>query len=344
MGRSALAVRARAAATVTVVAAVTLLAACGTERGGTQPGSGGVPTGRVPTARATGAGPAAGSAGQAQALAGELLSRVVLPAGTRRIPWRPPPALSQTVIALGVPTQADVHRLWLVPLSVPALAAFIRAHPLAGLAFQGFGHAGGLGGIISEQTTFFVRSPPPGIEQAQLALEFASAGRGSAILRTDGEVIWYPPRSAAEHLAPARGGAVTVTARFLSPWAHTVRRTFTSAGVVARLAGFLNGLHAATGGLQSCPMIDVSYTLAFFSFSSAATARPFLIASTDACAYVRITAGGRAQPGLADPGQLITRAALAALAGHPAALGPAPGQTTPPAPAPAPSSPPPVAP
>lgn len=336
--RSARATLTALAGTAVVVA---LVAACGTMRG-TPAASRGTPavTGRVPVAGTPGAGPVAGSAGQAQALARSLLSRLVLPAGARRVPWHPPPALRQTMIALGVPQQADVHRLWLVPLSMPALAGFIRAHPPAGLAFEGFGHAAGLGGITSEQTTFFVRSPPAGIEQAQLVLEIAPAGRGSATLRADGEVIWYPPRSAAEYLPPARAGAVTVTARFLNPRPHIVRRTFTSAAVIARLARFLNGLHAAPGGIHGCPMINVSYTLAF---ASSATARPFLVASTDGCGGVRMTANAAAQPALADRQDLITRAAQAALAGHPAALAPAPGHTTPP-PAPMPSSPPPVAP
>jgi hypothetical protein len=243
------------------------------------------------------------------------------------------------MIALGVPEQADLHRLWQVPLGMPALARFLRAHPPARLAFQGSGHAGGLGGITSEQIFFGVPSPPPGIKQAQLVLEIAPSGRASATLRADAEVIWYPPRSAAEHLAPGQARAVTVKASYFSPGSHVLRHTFTSAAVIARLAGFLNGLPAATGGTESCPNLSIGYTLAF---ATAVAARPFLVAVIGPCGNVQMTVNGRLQPALSDPSGLLMRAAQAALAGHPASLGPAPGHTTPPAPAP--SSPPPTAP
>ncbi len=326
-GRSA---RAAAMAALTGAAvAVTMMAGCGTVRAGKTEATPKV-AGRLPAARTAGTGPIAGSAKQAQRLADELLSRLVLPAGTHPVPWHPPPVLQQTGIALGVPHQADVHRLWLVPKSMPALAGYIRAHPPAGLPFQGFGQAGSGGQITSEQTTFFMRSPPAGIEQAQLVLEIAPAGQNHSTLRADGEVIWYPPRSAAEYLAPARFHAVTVAASFLNPKPHVVRRTFTSPAVIARLARFLNSLPATPGGLVGCPMVSSSYSLAF---RSSAAARPYLTATTSACGSVGITVNGRTQPGLADPQALIIRAITAALAGHPSSLAPASGPTTP-APAP----------
>jgi hypothetical protein len=322
-GRSAWS--AATAALTGAAVAVTMAAGCGTARAG-EPAAAPHVGSRPPAPQTLGLGPVAGSARQAQRLAAELLSHLMLPAGSHRIPWHPQPALRQTQIALGVRYQADVRELWLVPTSVTALAGYIRAHRPAGLQFQGFGQARSGGQLYTEQTTFLARSRPPGIQSAQLVLELAPAGRGRTALRADGEVIWYPPRSAAEYLVPARFGAVTVAAGFLNPKRHTVRRTFTSPAVIARLARFLNSLPATPGGLMGCPMVSATYAV---SFRSSAGARPYLTASPSGCGTVGMTVNGQAQPALSDPNGLITRAVQAALAGHPGSIAPVPGRTTP---------------
>jgi len=322
-GRSA---RAAATAALTGAAvALAMVAGCGTARAG---GPGAAPTraSQVPAPRTARAGPVAGSAQQAHRLAGELLSRLVLPAGSNQIPWHPPPALGQTEIALGVSHQADVHELWQVPVSMTALAGYIRAHRQAGMPFQGFGQASSGGQIYSEVTTFALRPVPAGIQSAQLTLEIAPAGPHRSTLRADGEVIWYPPRSAAEHLVPSRFHVVTVAAGFLSPKPHTVRRSFTARWVIAKMARFLNSLPATPGGLMGCPMVTATYAV---TFRYSAGGRPILTASVGGCGTVGIIVNGLAQPGLADPNGLITRAVQAALAGHPGSIAPAPGHTTP---------------
>jgi hypothetical protein len=326
-GRGQSAGAAAMAALTAAVVMVTVVVACGTVRAAKPGAALAGARGQVPAAQTPAAGPVSGGAKQAQRLAGGLLSRLVLPAGAHPISWHPAPLSRQTPIAVGVPQEAVARRLWLIPRSMPALAGFIRAHPPAGLPFGGFGSAGRM---PSEQATFVVPSLPPGIEWAQLVLQIAPAGRNVSTLRAGSQVIWYPPRSHAEYLAPARSRAVTVTASFLNPKPHVVRRTFASAAVIAQLARFLDGLPAAPGGITNCPAISVTYTLAF---SSSAAARPSLVATASQCGGVAITVNGRAQPGLADPDSLILRAAKAALAGHPGALGPAPGPATP-APAP----------
>ena len=319
-GRSAWAA-ATAALTGTVVT-VSVATACGSVRAGT-PGAAPTAARQGSATRTPAAAPVPGSAKQAQQLADQLLSRLVLPVGAHPVRWHPAPLSRQAPIAAGVPREAVARRLWLVPLPLPALERFIRAHPPAGLPFRGFGSAGRL---PSEQATLVVRSLPPGIDQAQLVLQLAPAGQNVSTLRADSQVIWYPPRSAAQYLAPGRFRAVTVAASLLNPKPHVVRRTFTSAAVTARLARFLDGLPAAPGAITSCPAISVTYTL---SFRSSAAARPYLVATTSGCGGVGITVNGRTQPGLADPDSLILRAVKAALAGHPGSIGPAPGPVTP---------------
>ena len=335
-GRGESAYAAATAALTGAVVTVTAVAACGTVRAAT-PGAAPTTARQVPAVRTPAAGPVPGSAKQAQQLADQLLSRLVLPAGAHPIRWHPAPLSRPTPVAAVVPQEAVARRLWLVPLPVPALDRFIRAHPPAGLPFPGFGSAGRM---PSEQATLVPRSLPPGIDQAQLVLQLAPAGQNVSTLRADSQVIWYPPRSAAEYLAPARFRAVTVAASFPSPKPHVVRRTFTSAAVIARLARFLNGLPAAPRRITGCPAISVTYTLAF---RPSAAARSSLVATASGCRGVAITVNGRTQPGLADPDSLILRAAKAALAGHPGSLAPAPKVTTP-APVPEPTSLPPVGP
>jgi hypothetical protein len=318
-----------------------MVAGCGTVRAD-EPGNPPNRASQIPAPRTPRGSPAAGSAAQAQRLAGELLSHLVLPAGSHRIPWHPPPALGQTSVALGVRYQADVRELWQVPASMTALAGYLRAHRPAGLPFQGFGQASSGGQIYSEVTTFSLRKVPAGIQSAELTLEIAPAGQRRSTLRVDGEVVWYPPRPTAEYLVPSRFGAVTVAAGFLSPKPHIVRRSFTSPSVIARLARYLNSLPATPGGLMGCPMVSATYSV---TFRYSAGARPYLTASVNGCGTVGIIVNGLTQPGLADPSGLITRAVQAALAGHPGSIAPAPGPTTPaPEPVVSPATPPAVSP
>jgi hypothetical protein len=318
----------RAATTAAFTGAAVALAVvsgCGTARAD-EPGAPPSRASQAPVPRAPRAGPAGGSAKQAQRLAGELLSRLTLPAGAHRLPWHPPPALGQTSIALGVPHQADVRELWQVPASMTGLAGYIRAHRPAGLSFQGFGQSNSGGQTFSEVTTFALRPVPAGVQSAQLTLEIAPAGQHRSTLRADGEVIWYPPRSTAEYLVPSRFGVVTVAAGLLNPKPHVVRRNYTSPSVIARLARFLNSLQATPGGLMGCPMVSATYSV---TFRYPAGARPYLTASVNGCGTVGIIVNGLTQPALADPSGLITRAVQAALAGHPGSIAPAPGPTTP---------------
>lgn len=61
---------------------------------------------------------------------------------------------------------------------------------------------------------------------------------------------------------------------------------------------------------MGCPMIAVTYTLAF---QTSATAKPGLVIDASGCGSVGITVNGRTQPALADPGGLVLKAAQAAL-------------------------------
>jgi len=59
---------------------------------------------------------------------------------------------------------------------------------------------------------------------------------GGSLLRADAQVTWFPPRTQAQHVDPARFRAVTVSATLFNSRRHTARRTFTAGAVIARLA------------------------------------------------------------------------------------------------------------
>lgn len=161
---------------------------------------------------------------------------------------------------------------------------------------------------VYEEFVSYEASPlPAGVSSAALSVSVASAGSGVSQLRADAQVIWYPPRSAAEHI-PAAMHAVTITASTALPRQRTVTRTFTSPATVARLAAMLNGAHASDLGLVPCPLALGTYRLAFATSPRAA---PYLVATDPGCPGIAVSAAGRAQPSLQVPPALQT--ALAAL-------------------------------
>jgi hypothetical protein len=122
----------------------------------------------------------------------------------------------------------------------------------------------------------------------------APAGKDVSEVRADVQVIWYPPRSAAEYVPPGMH-AVTVTASYVGPKQGSSTRTFTSPGTVRRLAALLNGAHASDLGFVPCPLRWVTYRLAFAASPHAA---PYLVATDPGCPGIQISVAGRAQPAL----------------------------------------------
>ena len=96
---------------------------------------------------------------------------------------------------------------------------------------------------------------PPGINGAELDTAVVPAAGGGSLLRADAAVIWYPARSAAEQVDPARYRAAVVSVTLFNPRQHTVRRTITSGGVIAGLAALVDGLYAAPYQPPNCPAI-----------------------------------------------------------------------------------------
>jgi hypothetical protein len=249
-------------------------------------------------------GPPSGTRAESLRLARKLMARNILPPSARRLPQHPvPPGLRQVALQDGVKSSVDIYRLFAVPASMRQTAAYIGKHAPAGMKPGGSGSTGGRDGITEMDVSYFLNRSPKGISSAGLSDTIVPAPHGGALLRVDVQVIWYPPRSAAEYLAVKDYRAVQIDA-WLSLSGRHVRRTFTSHAILGKLTRLLNGLPASPGGIFPCPLATVSYQLTF----EPAPGHPKAVVNTSGCAFDTISVGGATAPSLADFGQLATLA------------------------------------
>jgi hypothetical protein len=252
-------------------------------------------------------GPPVISAAQAQRLVRALLARAQLPPGAQPRPGRPPAALAQAVEVESGRPSAMLHRLWRVAEPASAAYAFVTKHAPAGMRWIGSGRSGSRGTVTEQDVTFQLSRLPAGVAAAGVSMTVAPASAphsaaGASVLRADAQVIWYPPRSAAEYV-PATMHAVTVTATESGQGPSTLTKTVTTPSVVRRLAAMLNGTHAATAGaFISCPMERASYRVAF---AVSPRAHPYLVARATLCPDTQVTVRGHGQPALVTPPGLL---------------------------------------
>ncbi|MGH3257542.1 MAG: hypothetical protein ACRDOU_19480, partial [Streptosporangiaceae bacterium] len=170
------------------------------------------------------AAPPAGNRAEADALARLLLSRLRLPAGTRRLPATPaPPFLSQPAYeAAGA--QLDEHRFFAVAEPPDALSSYLVAHVPDGMTSYGTGQSYGPGEPTTLDVGYLARPVPAGIYSAQVALAIVPDGSGGSRLRADAEVTWYPSRTAAEYVDPARYHVLTMTVTVDGRKVHTIHK------------------------------------------------------------------------------------------------------------------------
>jgi hypothetical protein len=296
-----------------VLTAVVLVAGCGTAHYQPAGDGRGVGAGDRPLP-APARGPATITRADAERLARTLLARAVVPQGARVLAGQAPAVVRQPAEVMAGHLSFGLHRIWTVSQPVSTVYDLVSKHVPAGMTSDGSGQSGTPAGVSQEFVSYSPRRLPAGVRQANLSLTVAPAG-AVTLLRADVQVIWYPPRSAAEHI-PAGMHAVTVTVSHSgSAASHPVSRTFTSADLAGRLAAMLNGAYASTGGDVNCPAELVSYKLAF---AASRTATPYLVATVGSCGTVLITAAGHQQPALQEPGALGP--ALSKLMGGPTDL------------------------
>jgi predicted small lipoprotein YifL len=254
------------------------------------------------------AAPPAGRRAEAAALAGRLLSGLRLPAGTRRLPQTPAPRyLSQPASEPGDSALLDAHRFFAVPASPAALSGYLVAHVPAGLTAGGTGQSSGPGQPTELDVSYVARKAPAGIYSAQVTLTIVPDSSGGSLLRADAQVIWYPSRTAAEYVDPARYHVLTLAVTIYGRSVHTIYKVVTSQADIARLAEALDRSPAEPPIAINCPAIWLTYKL---SLSVSRHARPAVVISTNSigCGGTAITVNGRPQPALADGGAVAAAA------------------------------------
>ena len=257
-------------------------------------------------------GPPQGSRAASVALARKMLREVRRPPGSRTVRPDPVPQyLREPFERIGATHWVDLRHFYAAPRSMRASYAYLRQHVPAGYQLMSSGGEGSGGTTVLEFVVYTPKALPRGIDEADLVVGVVPGRHaGRSVLRADGEVAWFPPRSAAEWLHPARYRAVTITRTVLSSKRKKVR-TFRSRAAIARLALVLNSLPASDGGSVSCPAESLSYRLVF----RPGAGRPQFAVTTAGCGTDSVTVAGRAQPDLADPGGRLAGAARLLLSG-----------------------------
>lgn len=251
-------------------------------------------------------GPPSGTRAEATALARQLLSRLGLPPGARRLPQTPlPKSLITPAMGPAAATPSlDQYELFALGQSMPAAAAFLATHAPAGLGDGGTGSGSGPGGVMWQEVTYTDHQVPAGISFTQVVLTVVPASTGGSLLRADAQVIWYPPRSAAEYIDPARYHVLRITVSIAGAKPHTVRKVVTSQAFIARLATALDEMQAEPDETWSCPAIFADYQL---SFSVSRASRPAVVVSANetGCGGAGLSVNGRQQPALVDQGGTV---------------------------------------
>jgi hypothetical protein len=244
--------------------------------------------------------PPAGSRTEAAALARQLMRRWQVPAGAQRLSALPVPEQWLREPGIGEPPylEVDLHRLFALSQPMSDVAATLTATRLAGLG-PGFVNSGGYvgGANYVTEVSFADRSLPAGIYAAQLALTVVPAPSGGTLLREDSEVAWYPPRSPAEYIDPARYHALTITVTMLTgyPPRLLARRVVTSQAVINRFATVLDRSRAEPTSFPGCMLLYAENELAF-SVSPNSTPAVVVRALQSPCEGTLITVGGSKQP------------------------------------------------
>jgi len=200
--------------------------------------------------------PPSGTAGdQARAYALGLLAKLRLPAKARQVQW---PAqlrrLPQPVLPYWPTDAVTAQALYQAGASMGSVYWFLTRHVPAGMQPRWPGNVGN----GTDRYVFDVPAHlPREIAHANLEVVIIPHGSGS-LMRAEVQVVWYPPRSAAEDIHPSRYRSVTVTVPKPSDASgDTVTRTFTSRAVITQLAALLNQLPGMLPTAFNCPAMRV---------------------------------------------------------------------------------------
>lgn len=230
-----------------------------------------------------------------------MLARLVMAPGARRIGFRRVPDRADVI---GSDNLVAVSSFFVVPIPMHALAVFLKDHPPAGAMTSGTGTSNSQTGVTEDDIEFSWRSAPVGVTgDSQLVVSLAPGRRGSTVARVDAEVVWYPPRTAAEYLRADTIRSARITANFYNPTRH-LTKVITSGSTIARLAALLNGMRASDNSITMCPMFGADYEVGFIGRSG----QPRIAVDAVGCLRDGVHVNGLTQPQLWDPDNRLVNA------------------------------------
>ena len=246
--------------------------------------------------------PPSGAAGDmARAYALGLLARLKLPGGVRQAAWpAQPDRLPQPVLPYWPTDAVTAQELYQVRTSIGPVYWFLTGHVPAGMQPR---WAGDPGNGTDRYLLDLPAHLPRGIAHANLEVVIIPRGSGS-LIRAEAQVVWYPPRSAAEYIHPGRYRSVTVTVPQLSDasGAATVTRAFTSPAVITQLAALLNRLPGMLPTAFNCPAMRTGSSPPPSPYRLVFTPRPrqwpTITAAPVGCSQGGIMVGKHRQPAL----------------------------------------------
>lgn len=183
-----------------------------------------------------------------------LLAKLTLPHGTRPAAWpAQPSSLPQPMLPYWPTNAVSAQTLYRAGESMGSVDWFLLGHVPTGMRPRLAYPANGTDRFVLDVPAHL----PRGIAHVSLAVVIIPHG-SSSLIRAEVQVVWYPPRSAAEYIRPGRYRSVTVTVPALSDARGnaTVTRAFTSRSVITQLAALLNRLPGMLPTAFSCPAMS----------------------------------------------------------------------------------------
>jgi|HubBroStandDraft_1064217.scaffolds.fasta_scaffold55979_2 hypothetical protein len=244
---------------------------------------------------------------RARRVAWRLLATVVLPPGTHRFAGRRLPGeLRQPAELTSAVATVDLHRVFAEQRSMRGVIEFLDHHHPAGMSADGTGEAfnirHGRDIVTEEDVTYVPDHLAPPFSAIEMVVQTVPGRRGHALTRVDVQVVFYPRRSAAEHLVASHFRAVTINGWSAGTSEGYLQRTFRQRAIIDKLARVLNSLPASPGGWESCPAIFATYALTFKPVKGQAGAT----VTVPGCFAYNISTGGQSQPSLVDNGKIET--------------------------------------
>jgi hypothetical protein len=252
----------------------------------------------------------------AVASADQMLTDVVMPAGSLRVSklprgasaLRPPPP-----IRLWLQAQVDHHSLWTTNADPSSVFEWIRSHLPASWGLGGSGGSDSDGFEMGSITAPTVE--PRILGTRQLAVDAVTLSNGKTAVRIDAEVQYLAPRTSAQRI-PADAKLLQITRGPVGSQSPQLVRTVTESATLHRIATDLDALPFGGnwhGAAFSCPGEEVNTPIDTFTFRAAATG-PVLArfsesadtpTTVDPCATASLTVRAHALPAIVEGGRLL---------------------------------------